>query len=59
MADVRRRFILFSMLVISVIMVLVSLLIMLHAHSDVSEASLHRWLATAVIFAAMVFVGSC
>lgn len=58
MTDLRRRFILFSMLVISVIMVLASLLLLLHAHSDASGAALHRWLVTAAVFIAMVFAGS-
>ncbi|MGM9539539.1 sensor histidine kinase [Anaerovibrio sp.] len=58
MTNLRRRFILFCMLVISAIMLISSLLIMLHAHSDMPDGSLHRWLATVVIFFAMVFIGS-
>ena len=58
MNDIRKRFILFCTLVISVIMLLSSLLIMLHSHGDASDTALHRWLATVVIFAVMVFAGS-
>lgn len=58
MSELRKRFILFSMLVISVIMALASLLLFMHGHSDDSGAVLHRWLVTAVVFIGMVFAGS-
>ena len=55
MHNLRKRFILFCMLVITIILLVISSFIMINTHSEIS---IHRWIVTIIIFISMVFLGS-